>query len=269
VNPRRLQGPLAVFALAVAALFVGKALDPGAWLYRDAFSQPVLYRLGAVAKWLFLVLAWYYAYGAAGRLDAANPARGAWRLFAFGLLCFAAAQTILSSYQVAKGESLFPSVADVLFMAAYPSLIVAFWRFVQAYRTSGYPVGSPAEHAAIASAVALGFGVVAYFLLLPALRVEAPFLERLLNAAYPAFDFVMLLPVVILTRIAWPFRGGAVFQAWGMLLLGFVALCAADIVYAWFSILELDELDPVVDATYVVAYAAVARGTLLHRELLA
>jgi hypothetical protein len=31
----------------------------------------------------------------------------------------------------------------------------------------------------------------------------------------------------------------------------------------------MPQLDPVVDAMYVVAYFGVARGTLLHRELLA
>lgn len=269
MSPRRLQAPLAVFAVAAAALFVGKALAPEARLFQAVFTQGVLYRLGTLAKWLFLGLSSYYAWGAAGRLEPDNPARRPWRLFALGLFCFVSGQTILSSYQLATGTSLFPSLADVFFIAAYPSLIAAFWGFVRAYRASGYPVGSAAEHAAIAAAVALCFAVIGYFLLLPALRVEVPFLERLLNTAYPTFDFVMLVPVVILTRIAWPFRGGAVFEAWAMLLAGFVSLSAADIVYAWFSILELSQLDPVVDATYVVAYFAVARGTLLHRELLA
>jgi hypothetical protein len=269
MSPRRLQAPLAIFAAAAAAVFVAKAIVPEAALFRDLLTEPVLYRLGAVTKLLFLGLAWYYAHRATRSLEATHPARGAWRLFAFGLLGFATAQAFLSAYQLATGESLFPSPADILFMAAYPSLILAFWRFVRAYRETGYPVGSTSEHATIALVVAAAFALVASLLLRPALAVEAPFLERLLNAAYPAFDFVMLVPILILTRIAWPFRGGAVFQAWTMLLVGFVALCGGDIAYAWFSILEMPQLDPVVDAMYVVAYFGVARGTLLHRELLA
>jgi hypothetical protein len=269
VSARRLQGPLAAFAVAAAAVFVGKALAPEAAVFRETLTEPWLYRLGGATKLLFLALAWHHAQRTARTLGAENPARGAWRMFAFGLLCFALAQGFLSAYQIATGQSLFPSPADILFMAAYPSLILAFWRFVRAYRETGYPVGSAAQHAGIAAIVALVFLVVGHYTLRPALTVDAPILERLLNTAYPVLDGVMLVPILILTRITWPFRGGAVFQAWATLLVGFTALCAGDVIYAWFSILDMAQLDPIVDATYVVAYFGVARGTLLHRELLA
>jgi hypothetical protein len=265
-GPKR--ATVVVGAASVAALFVGQALWPEAWLYRGETAEAVRLRIGGATKLLLLTLAWHEARLCARSLPPGNPARAAWRSFAGGLLLYAVGQLILSFYQVVLGESPYPSPGDIFFMAAYPALVWGAIGFIRAYREAGYPVGSPREHAAIGLGLGTLFAALGFFLLRPVLAQPGPLLERIVTAAYPTFDFVLLVPILILVRIAAPFRGGAIFRAWALVLSGIVALCAGDILYAYFAVLGRTELGPLVDAIFVLAYLGLVLGTAEQRQLL-
>jgi hypothetical protein len=264
----RSQLALVVFGVVAAAIFAGQTVPALAPVYRDVLTAAVLLRLGAVTKLLLLFLAWRGAAAIARSLDADNPARRPWQQFAIGLLLFALGQAVLSSYQIVTGRSPYPSPGDFFFLAAYPALIVATIGLIRAYRDSGYPVGSASERAGIAIGLAVVFTVLGVLLLRPILQGEGPFLERLLTAGYPALDFVLLVPILLLLRISARFRGGSIFRAWAALLAGLIALCAADILYAYFAVMDAHQLEPLVDAAYVLAYLLLALGTEGQRRLL-
>jgi hypothetical protein len=266
MRPRTLA--LVVWGGAVALVYVLRTLSPGNGLFQNLLTDGVLIRIGGLTKLALLVVAWRFAQSNASSLDADNPARRPWRLFAWGLLAFGLGQAVLTTYQLVTGANPYPSVGDLFFMASYPLLIAAMAGFVGAYRRSGYPVGTAREHAALALVVGLvaaGFG---YRLLQPVLSVAAPPLERFLNGAYPVLDLAWLIPTVLLLRITFGFRGGRVFRAWAFLLAGIVAQCAGDILYAYFSGLGDTTLDPLLHAMYVLSYLFVALGTLEHDALL-
>ncbi len=164
--------------------------------------------------------------------------------------------------------SPYPSLADAAFMAAYPFQLAAFWKFISAYRESGLPVGSSREHGILALAAAVGFLAIGFVALGPVLAAASAPLEKLLNVAYPAFDFLILIPIVILLRITVPFRGGRIWTVWAALLAGFVAMAAADILYAYFVTLGQSWLEAVVDALFILSYILVAQATLKQHELL-
>jgi len=264
------QGRVAfvVWGVIVAALFVWKALAPGSAIFRDVLTEGATLRVGGATKLVFLLVGWRFAAQSAASLDADNPARRPWKLFSWGLFAFALGQAVLSTYQVILGSSPYPSVGDVFFLGAYPLLIAAAFGFVRAYREAGYPVGTVGEHAALAIVMAATFAVIGYRLLSPILVMDAPLGERLLTAGYPTLDFVWLIPILVLLRIAAGFRGGRVFRAWGFLLLGTVSQCAGDIFYAYLAVLGHTGLDPIVDATYILSYLFVGLGTMEHYELL-
>jgi hypothetical protein len=90
----------------------------------------------------------------------------------------------------------------------------------------------------------------------------APPLEKALNTAYPAFDFLILIPLLILLRITVAFRGGRVWTIWAALLGGFVSMCAGDILYAYFSTLGQSWLEPILDALFILAYILMAQATM-------
>jgi len=257
-----------VWGALAAALFVTKALAPGAAIFRDLLTEGVMLRIGGATKLVFLLVGWRFAARNAASLDADNPARPPWRLFAWGLLAFALGQAVLSTYQVLLGSSPYPSIGDAFFLCAYPLLIAAAFGFVRAYREAGYPVGTAGEHAALGIVMAATFAALGYKLLSPILAMEAPLGERLLTAGYPALDFVWLIPLLVLLRIAAGFRGGQIFRAWAFLLIGTVSQCAGDIFYAYLAVMGQTGLDPIVDATYIVSYLFVGLGTMAHYELL-
>jgi hypothetical protein len=259
---------LVAFAVAVALVFAGQALWPQASVYSGPTVAALLLRLGSFTKLLLLGVAWYEARRCARALEADNPARAPWRLFALGLLAFFLGQLVLSVYQIVLGQSPYPSPGDVLFLAAYPLLILAAFGFSRAYARAGYPVGTPREHVAIGAILSVLFLAAAYLLLWPVLTQPGPLLERVITAAYPALDFLLLVPILILLRITAPFRGGTVFRAWVLVLSGIVALCVGDILYAYLQVLGLLGLGPLVDATYALAYLGLALGMGEQRRLL-
>jgi hypothetical protein len=265
---RRFLTVVGAASLAVAALFAVRTFAGDAALYRSVLTDPTLVRAAAVCKLALLALACLHATQTCGRLDRGNDARLPWLLLALALGLFTLGQSILSAYQLAVAKSPFPSPADALFLAAYPLLLASFVRFGRAYRRSGLPVGPFWQHAAIAATVLVAGALAAGPLLRPVLAAPGTRLEHALNVAYPAFDLVLLIPLAILVRIAWPFRGGAIFRAWALLLAGTVGMCAGDLFFAWFSMLDASHLDPLVHGSYLVAYTCLAWGTRLHRDLL-
>ena len=252
----------------MASVFVLKALMPDAVVFHDVLTESRLLRLGGATKLFYLGLAWWIATRTAAAVDPSNPTRRPWHWLAYGLLCFAAGQAILSTYQVVWGDSPYPSPGDVFFLAAYPLLIAACFGLIRAYRDAGYPVGSTSEHVGLAGVAAASFTWLGFRLLHPILSGPGRLLERVLTASYPILDFVLLIPILILLRIATGFRGGRIFTAWATLLAGIVCLCAGDILYAYFAVMGQQGLDPLVDATYVLAYLFVVSGLLEHRALL-
>lgn len=225
--------------------------------------------VGNVAKLAFLLIAARAAVGSAGRFEPGNPMRGTWRMFAAGFVAFAAGQAVLFTYQaILRLPSPFPSAADAFFVCSYPLFLGALLLAIQAYGATGYPIGSPRERAGVAGVMVVAAALVGYPTLRPVVAIPAPPLETFLNVAYPVLDLAVLVPVVILLRIAVRFRGGEVWKVWAGLLAGFVLTCVGDILFAYFTALEREDLDPLIHVMYILAYAALARGALGQYQLL-
>jgi hypothetical protein len=79
----------------------------------------------------------------------------------------------------------------------------------------------------------------------------------------------LLVPLALLLRTTWHFRGGSVGTAWIVVLSGFVFLCAGDVLFAYFTALGLTGLDPFVHGAYILSYGLIAAGVRKHLALLA
>jgi len=225
--------------------------------------------VGNLGKLAFLAVAALGAVKSASRLEADNPMRAAWRMMAAGLVGFAAGEVVFVVYEVLlRVPSPFPSLADAFFIASYPFLLAALMRAISAYGETGYPIGTTRERMGTAVAIGAAALLVAYPILKPVLEAPAAPLATVLNIAYPALDLALLVPVVILLRIAIRFRGGQVWLVWAGLLAGFLLMCVADVLYAYFSAMGKESLDPLVNVAFILSYAAIARGALGQYELL-
>lgn len=260
---------LTVLLVALAAVFLARAAAPGSALFRGLLSPEVVLAIGTLGKFLFLVVAAVASTLIVGKFEPGTPTRTAWSLLSAGLIALGLGQACFVFYQfVQKIEAPFPSVADVFFVLSYPLLIAALAMFLRAYAASGFPIGPASERLWLAAGVALFCAVAGYPILEPLVTRPGEPLETLLNVLYPVLDFLLLIPTVLLIRISLRFRGGAVWKVWVRLLGGFLFLCAADALFAYYSQFDWVELVDLVDATYLLAYGFLGLGVLYQRDLL-
>ncbi|HVR71551.1 MAG TPA: hypothetical protein VMT87_11975 [Vicinamibacteria bacterium] len=256
-------------AAAAAALFAAKAVVPDGGLYRTLLTPHALQVVGALGKLAFLLLAAVFAWRNARAFEPGNPVRPAWQMLAAGSVAFFLAQLSYAPYQLVWNQDPpFPSLADVLFMLAYPLFVAALFAFIRGYQEAGYPVGTARARWALAGAVAAGCAVVGYFVLRPVVLGPSSGLEKLLNVSYPLLDFVLLIPTALLMRMTLAMRGGAAWKIWAALLAGFLFLSVGDILFAYLPTLGRQDVDPLIHAMYILSYALTAYGVLHQHELL-
>jgi hypothetical protein len=227
-----------------------------------------------IAQPIVLFAAFLFAARSSRRFETGSPVRVPWGLLALGLLGFVVGEAIQAVYAVAwSTEPPFPSLTDLFFLAGYPLIVASFVLFVRAYRLSGYPVGT--RQGTFASACAIALALVGCVLLAPVLRSAASPLERAVSTSSVVFDLIALVPILLLLRMTWRFRGGGVFKVWAGVLFGFVLTFAGDLLFAYFRAhpgglagLEGDQLNALSDVMFLLSYLAIARGALHQLHLL-
>ena len=152
----------------------------------------------------------------------------AWYLFAVGLLSYVTADIIFYTYQDLLHRDVFPSLADVFYLAAYPFLVAGLLLLIRA-RSPG------ADRPGLLDAlvVTVGLGMVSWvFLVVPYARApELTLLERVVSMAYPIMDVLLLATAVRLVV-----DGGRRPPAFWILGTGVGALLVTDTLY---SIIQL------------------------------
>jgi hypothetical protein len=249
-------------------LFVGWGVVPRAAVFTSVLSPSRLVAVAALVKLALLALGVVWSWRSRRVLDPTNPVRPAWTLLAVGLLGNVLGQAALAPYQLTGQPTPFPSVADVFYVVAYPLIGAALVRFVRAYEEAGYPIGSRGERARFVLAVVAVSLALSVVVLRPVVAADMPAMDKALSAAYPLLDMALLVPLALLLRTTWHFRGGSVGTAWVIVLSGFVFLCAGDVLFAYFTALGKTGLDPFVHAAYIVSYGFIAAGVRRHLALI-
>jgi hypothetical protein len=265
----RLMGLGSLFAMVLlGAIFLPKLLVPEAAVYRDLLTPEAILFIAAPIKLLFLLIAAIYASRSAASFESMNPVRSAWLLMAVGLWAYVVAQSVLAFYQLVLQETApFPSAADLFFLPATVLLAMSLFVFLKVYKSVGFEVAEAFE---VGIVLFFALSVLAVFLLVvgrPVLASEAPFAERALNMAYPVLDCILLVPAVLLLKMALSMRGGSLWKVWMALLLGFVFLAAGDILFAFFTTLGKSALDPLLDLAFAWAYILIARAVVTQHGI--
>jgi hypothetical protein len=255
-------------SLVVATVpFLAWGMAPGAGVFASVLSPARLVAAASLLKLALLGLGFLWSAHARGALDAGNPVRPAWTLLAAGMLATFVGQAGLAPYQLTGRPTPFPSPADLFYILAYPLIGAALIRFVHAYEEAGYPIGTRTERAILIAVTASVCSVLAVVVLRPVLQADLPPLDMALSALYPLLDMALLVPLALLLRTTWHFRGGSVGTAWVIVLSGFVFMCAGDVLFAYFTALGATGLDPYVHAAYIVSYGFIAAGVRRHLAL--
>ncbi len=265
----RLRYAVWVALVLSTAVFLGKSLVPGASLYTQTLTATHLLWIGSLSKIAFAVISVVAATAVVRRFEPSNPARRSWLLLALGLGGFLAGQSILGYYQLVQGRPIvFPSPADLFFVLGSFSLVASLLTFVRAYAASGLPVGEERERWLLALVATVLCAAIVIPILRPVVQTPAPFMEKLLNLAYPVLDMLLLIPMLLLLRMSLRFWGGRLWAVWGALVAGVLFTAAGDILFAYRSSLGLAQLEDVFDAMYILSFGCFAAGVLAQLDLL-
>ncbi|MET0556989.1 MAG: hypothetical protein ABW221_28370 [Vicinamibacteria bacterium] len=233
-------------------------------------TESTTYAFMAFANGTQVVLAALAAWSTAlvhRRLDPDNAARTPWLLISAGFAAFAAGESGDAYYELVGRNRPFPSALDAVFLGAYVLIGLAFVSFVRTYLRSEL-AGDAGRHRsptlAFGTALALAGAVIVTLLLAD----DAPLAARVVGAAYPVLDLVALVPAFLLMRITLEFRGGALWRVWASILAGFGLILAADFVFAYFTVRGTDGQDALMEALYLLAYAAFWRGSRIQAGLI-
>lgn len=259
--------PLAIAVPAAAAL--SQLVAPHAPFFTAGHPAPSVW-LAALTKLFLLGSAAFFSYrNAAGLASAHQDVAAAWRRLALGWTMYFLGQLCLAFYQLGRATNApYPSVADLFFLGSYPFFYASLPGFLHAYRDAGFAVDSKSAQGRLAAYVSAGCLAVAVPLLHPTAVADTRATETALNLAYPILDLALVVPVVLLVRMAVAFRGSAVARIWGCILAGFGFMCAGDVLFAYFSALGRVGLDPFVHATYILSYGLIAEGARRQLALL-
>jgi signal transduction histidine kinase len=151
-----------------------------------------------------------------------------WYLFATGLLSYVTADIIFYTYQDILHLEVFPSVADVFYLASYPFLVAGLLLLIRS-RSPG------ADRASLLDAliVTVGVGMVSWVFLVgplahsPDLTVAA----RVVSMAYPIMDVLLLATFVRLVV-----DGGPRPPSFWILCCGVAGLLVTDTLYSWIQL---------------------------------
>lgn len=154
-----------------------------------------------------------------------QPVRAvAWLAMAGGQLLWVAADALYSWYDVVAQVAPYPSPADGLYLAAYPVIAAGFMLLIRSRRQ-----GTDLAGLIDSSIVTVGLALVSWVVLAGpvALAADTPVLDRLVGAAYPACDILLLAMLVRLVVSA-----GARTASFRLLIAACGAMLVADTTYA-------------------------------------
>ncbi len=177
-----------------------------------------------------------------------------WFLLGLGILLFGVGEFIYSYYDIFTDIAPSPSPADVFYLGAYVPLTIGFIKQMKLT-----PISMSKNEKILISVV---FGtictVVVIFVIIPILSFELTF-EYFVWALYPLVDLVVIICILV---VFMKLRHGKINTAWMLILLGFLAMAMADIIFDVNEINGIYSIMEPYDYLFMAAYTLMLAGTL-------
>jgi hypothetical protein len=251
----------------VIVLFV---LGVDALLYTTPLSNTAIFhKFNSSIRLLGLVLGVLSALTVVKRLETSDPQKKTWKILTMGMFCQSCAQSILFSYQVfGSGKAPFPSSADVFFPMAVLFCTYALFSFCFLASHSGFALGTrwsfwwPGWILGGLSFLTCGA------LLLPVLNSQSETAAKALNLFYPLSNSLIIIPCAVMLRVAIKFKGGNLLLVWLPITTGFLIALVSDVLFAYFSSLNIKGFGAAVNLLYTISYQLVPCGFFFQAALL-
>jgi diguanylate cyclase (GGDEF)-like protein len=184
--------------------------------------------------------------------------QGPWLLLAAGQLCTGVGEVVFDVVHQILHSQAEVSPADLCYLAAYPPLAAGLLRLVR-HRTPGWDAPGIIDAGIIAISAAL---LSWMFLISPAaFAADEPALSRVVDAAYPVMDLLLL---VVAARLL--LGAGTRTTSFRLLGSGLIMLLAADTGYGVQNLLGVYQDRNYLDAAWMLA-AALVGAAVLHPSM--
>ncbi len=262
-RPLRLAALLGAVGLLIATLLYIPAVD-------SVFNP--LVRVG-----VYYAVLLFFAFLAAGQgmrlwrsFGRGEVLRAIWLSLTLGLLLWALAEGVAAYYEfILRQDIPYPSPADALWLLAYIPLSAGLYLRFRSLR-----VVLEARQWAYVLLPFLAILVLGLILVILPLLLDTSYgtlVERLIGAAYPVGDLMLLLGV-LLSALA--LAGGELGRMWRLVAGGFLVVAVSDLLFtyaSWNGLYVYDSpvnwLTAVIDLTYLASYILIGIGVLGHTRL--
>jgi len=203
----------------------------------------------------------YAAWAASRRCTGSAALRAFWRLLAIAFAAESAGDVIQAAYDLGRGGSPYPSLADPFYLAFYPLVLFALLRAPVAKVTRAKLTRTVLDGATI---VLGGATVVWYFVLGPtAEQPSTSVLAMAVSVAFPVGDLLLLAGLASLLMRPTPPELRAPL---GIVSAALLTGIAADILYGYTQLHATYRPGDYVDTLYVIEFAlfAVAGASQRH-----
>ena len=207
-----------------------------------------------------LVLAgvWTVDYWLRRRRIDSTALRRASKCLCLSAVCFGVGQLIWTYYENVVHQPPFPSWADVLFLTAYPFLIVGTFSLAAPPRSLAGRIRMSLDAAICLTSVAL---ISWYFVLGPALsQANVSPLAKAVGTAYPFLDVLIFSCLLLLAMNSHDRR---LRPAIGTTLAGALCIIVADTVYDYESLHSAYHTGSLFDVLWPLGYGLVVASALL------
>lgn len=233
--------------------------------YVIGLDEAVIKVVGNGAQVISGLLAAFFLYRAAAGFSGEDSVRPYWIWLSIGYVLNAAGFLAFAWYEIVLGQEVpAPSIADLLWIAAYPALLYGSIALLRQYTSSGLAVQiNKWSWGAAAVAVLLA----GYFLMWPAVTSDVSLLEKVVLLAYPVLDVFLFAAAITIALMMRQFGAGQIGAPWTFIALGMITVTVADMVYTYLAAAELYETGNLVDLGWVLQGALVAWGGILQYRL--
>lgn len=181
-----------------------------------------------------------------------------WLFLSVGILLYCLGELSWMVYEVILGKDPFPSIADAFWLAGYIPLFIGLMLTVVETKVSLISSRTPLLCIIIGTIVAASI----VFLISPILRSsEITLVEKVLDLAYPLGDLFLVIPALAILIL---YERGLLGKPWLFILAGFVFFSAADLLFSYFTWMEIYDVFPfnLVDLLWALGYFAIALGAV-------
>ncbi|HEY5442861.1 MAG TPA: hypothetical protein VIJ68_04945 [Candidatus Saccharimonadales bacterium] len=180
-------------------------------------------------------------------------------LLTAGLTCFFIGELLFFLFQFVFHTSPFPSVADIFYLAAYPLLFAGLLKEISLHTFNWRRFNKFVLVIMVLLLLSLIF-IVMYFGVFLAYNPGDPLINNVIAIAYGIGDLLLIVPSLLTLNATLDYRGGAMFNTWGLILLALLLMMSGDIMFAIYNnkYAALDWPYTLIDLVWIASYLCFA-----------